>query len=279
MQIIKGALAFLAAGLLSLSAHAHEFWIEPSDFYPDTGSLVTADLVIGTDFLGYSTPYTPDNIAAFGVIDAVDDTPIKGRYGDVPAGQFKAGVDGLAIIYHQTGPLFVDYQKPEKFMAFASQKGFADIAGLYKQTPAENFTLLEQYRRFAKSLIRVGQPSDSAKGGSGGHDRVLGLELELVALTTPYDQPPPKNMVAAVYESSVPRPRAQVTVFVRHNPRKIDQFTLTTNEDGVVTIPLLPGRQYLLDSVVLRRPLHAESVAGADWESLWASLTFAVPDH
>jgi hypothetical protein len=110
-----------------------------------------------------------------------------------------------------------------------------------------------------------------------GQDQLLGLEMELVALTNPYQHPAPETFRMAVYESGVPRPGAQVTVFIRHAPRDIEQKIIVADEDGQIQMPLLPGRQYLFDSVKLYRLKNPDTEKDAEWESLWASLTFAVP--
>ena len=269
MQIILYLAVSAITGLASLASHAHEFWIEPSDFQPKPGDRLTVDLVIGTDFQGLSSPYTPDEIAAFAMVDAAGETPIKGRFGDMPAGQITLAQTGLTLLYHQTSPLFVNYRKPEKFISFATEKGFAEIAARYQQAEVENFQLVEQYRRFAKSLVMVGT--------AAGQDQLLGLEMELVALTNPYQHPAPEKFRMAVYESGVPQPGAQVTVFIRHAPRDIEQEIIVADEDGQIQMPLLPGRQYLFDSVKLHRLKNPDTEKDAEWESLWASLTFAVP--
>ena len=56
MQIILYLAVSVLTGLVSLASHAHEFWIEPSDFQPEPGDRVTVDLLIGTDFQGLSSP-------------------------------------------------------------------------------------------------------------------------------------------------------------------------------------------------------------------------------
>ena len=62
MQIISYLAVAMLVGLVSLPSYAHEFWMEPSDFQPQVGDVVTVDLVIGTHFDGFSSPYTPDEI-------------------------------------------------------------------------------------------------------------------------------------------------------------------------------------------------------------------------
>ena len=271
MQIITYLAVGLLAGLVSLPSFAHEFWIEPSDFQPQVGDVVTVDLVIGTNFDGFSSPYTPDEISAFGLVDAAGIAPITGRFGDLPAGKFIAAQAGLSLLYHQTTPSYLIYTKPEKFISFAVEKGFADVAARYQSQTAEDFRLVERYRRFAKSLIMVGPAS--------GQDQLLGLEMELVALTNPYQQSVSKEFTLAVYESGVPRPGAQVTVFIRHTPRDVEKKIIMADDRGQVNLLLLPGRQYLFDSVKLQPIKDADPIKNAEWESLWAALTFAVPNE
>jgi uncharacterized GH25 family protein len=271
MQIITYLAVNLLVGLVSLHSYAHEFWMEPSDFQPRVGDKVTVDLVIGDNFEGFSSPYTPDEIAAFGMIDAAGTKPIIGRFGDMPAGKFIAAEAGLLLLYHQTTPSYETYTKPEKFTSFAAAKGFADVVAHYKKPQPKNFRLVEKYSRFVKSLIMVGPAS--------GQDQLLGLEMELVALKNPYQQPVSKEFSVAVYESGVPLPRAQVTVFIRHTPRDIEKKIIMADSQGRVHLALLPGRQYLFDSVKLKPIKDAGSRKNAQWESLWASLTFAVPDE
>ena len=109
MQIISYLAVAMLVGLVSLPSYAHEFWMEPSDFQPKVDDVVTVDLVIGTHFGGFSSPYTPDEIAAFGLIDAAGTTPTTGRFGDMPAGQFVVEQVGLSLLYHQTTPSYVTY--------------------------------------------------------------------------------------------------------------------------------------------------------------------------
>ena len=66
----------------------------------------------------------------------------------------------------------------------------------------------------------------------------------------------------------------------RHNPRDVVSTKYQTDTNGRTNFPLLPGRDYLVDSVILRPSTGPNTVGGrpaAMWESLWASLTFQIP--
>jgi len=254
---------------------AHEFWIEPSTFQPDLDSTVTADLVIGTDFLGAAGIYVPDDIEAFALFGGTTAkrTPISGRYGDRPAGKFTVTEPGLNILLHQTAPIYLSYGDPKKFDAFAREKGFATALAAHLERGLSPALIRERYQRFAKSLIAVGR-GDAA---DRGQDRFLGLRWELVAETNPYGRPRPQVMTVRLVADGQPQAGVRVTVFVRRGPRDVSQQHLQTDVNGRVMFPALPGHDYLVDSVRLLPIDDPDEPQKAVWESLWASLSFRVP--
>ena len=88
-------------------------------------------------------------------------------------------------------------------------------------------------------------------------------------------------MPIRLFAAGKPLANAQITVFTRHNPRYVESTKYQTDTNGRTNFPLLPGRDYLVDSVILRPSTGPNTVGGrpaAMWESLWASLTFQIPD-
>jgi hypothetical protein len=263
--------------LVGTPATAHEFWIEPSTFQPQIGDTITADLVIGTDFLGASAIYVPDQIERFAVIAAKDDAvkddaemPITGRYGDRPAGTFTVNMPGVHIILHQTAPLYLTYASADKFTAFVTEKGYPEAVAQHRRRGLLPDKITERYQRFAKSLITVGP---AARNG----DKALGLRYEVLAETNPYRHPAPATMTVRVLAAGMPVAGTQVTVFTRHNPRRVDRKNYITNGAGRIEFAVQAGRDYLVDAVRLLPIDDAAEPRGAVWESLWASLVFHVP--
>jgi hypothetical protein len=268
--------------MAGMPATAHEFWIEPSAFQPQIGDTITADLVIGTDFLGASAIYVPDQIERFAVIAANDDAtgdgatrdnsgiPITGRYGDRPAGTFTVSMPGVNIILHQTAPLYLTYASADKFTAFVTEKGYPEAVGQHQRRGLSPDKITERYQRFAKSLITVGS---AAQNG----DRALGLRYEVLAETNPYRHPAPATMTVRVLAAGMPVAGTQVTVFTRDNPRRVDRKNYITDAAGRIEFAVQAGRDYLVDAVRLLPIDDATEQRGAVWESLWASLVFHVP--
>jgi uncharacterized GH25 family protein len=263
-----------------LPLQAHEFWIEPSSFQPDPDQSITADILIGTDFLGASAIYVPDQIETFALLGTgaksqSERYEITGRYGDRPAGKMPSGSPGLRIIVHQTAPIRLTYSDAKKFDEFAREKGFNDALVQHQSRGLPLDKITERYQRYAKSLIAVGGPE---KMGAG-QDRHLGLAIEIVAEANPYQWPPLQSMPVRLYADGAPLANAQITVFTRHNPRHVETAKYQTDKDGRSNFALLAGRDYLVDSVILRPMDGAVESGDAMWESIWASLTFQVPSN
>jgi hypothetical protein len=87
-------------------------------------------------------------------------------------------------------------------------------------------------------------------------------------------------MAVALFYQDAPRPDAQVEVFARAPDGTVTVTLHRTDAAGEARVPVAPGHDYLFDAVVLRPSLEAGSQERAPvWETLWAALTFAVPDR
>ncbi|WP_261399705.1 DUF4198 domain-containing protein [Leisingera daeponensis] len=260
--------SLLSAGLAVAAAPAlsHEFWIEPEKYQVESGEPVTARLRNGELFKGAEQPYLDHRIARFEVMQAGSAAPYAGRMGDMPA--FTSGIaqDGLAVIIHQTRPQRLVYETWEDFQTFADHKGFGDIPARHRALGLPEAGFAEQYTRFAKALVAVGQ--------GAGSDLPVGLETEIVALDNPYTGNPAQGLPVQVLYQGRPRPHAQIEIFAKAPDAGVTVTTLPAEAQGKAVIPVLPGHRYLLDAVVLRPAPVGQDYA---WESLWADLTFAVP--
>lgn len=247
---------------------SHEFWIEPTDYTVDPGAPITANFRNGEKLKGVPLPYFDRRSIHLDMAHNTQTTALSPRNGDLPAIAITAPeTDGLLILTHQTAPSSLKYKTWEKFARFAEHKDFADIKARHtaRNLPEQDF--FETYSRFAKSLIAVGNGT--------GTDRRTGLETEFVALTNPYDQTFDHNFRARLFDGDAPRPDAQVEMFDRASDGTVTITLHKTDADGYVTLPVTPGHSYLLDAVILRpAPQDDRSV----WETLWAALTFAVPE-
>lgn len=198
-------------------------------------------------------------------------TAISGRPGDRPAIQLDDVAEGLAVLVYESTLSTLTYEDFGKVRHFAEQKDLSDMLERHAERGLPEDRVREAYTRFSKALVAVGDAE--------GFDTETGLETEFVALTNPYTDDLGAGMRVRLLYRQAPRADVQVEVFDRAPDGSVTTTRLRTDADGVATIPVAPGHAYQIDSVVLREP--AADLAEAEnvmWESLWANMTFAVPE-
>lgn len=248
---------------------AHEFWIDPVAFQLPIGAPLVADIRVGQDFSGAAYAYLPPQFRRFDLITSQGTQTVPGRPGDRPALNMPTTATGLSVAVHVTTDSTLTYREWDKFNAFVTHKDFAWAAADHLRRGLPETGFKERYSRYAKSLLAVGD--------GAGKDRQIGLVTELVALTNPFTDDIRNGMLLRVLYKGAPRAAAQVELFEKTEDGKVQITFHRTDETGHVRVPVQRGRRYLADAVVMR-PLDAATSDGAVWESLWASLTFAVPN-
>ncbi|MGH1465419.1 MAG: DUF4198 domain-containing protein [Cognatishimia sp.] len=246
-------------------ALSHEFWIDAQKYQVETHETVVADLRNGQYFKGGALSWFDRRIATSLALMGDQRSVMTGRAGDLPALSYQPDQAGLLRLVHQTTMDTITYREAEKFAAFVAHKDLDPTA-----LEAPSYPLVEGYTRFVKSLVAVGTAE--------GNDAPSGLEFEFVALANPYTDVLPRGLPVQLWYQNAPHPDAQIEMFSKSSTGEVTVNQLRTDAKGMVTIPLQPGHQYLLDSVILRHPSNAllkeKDIA---WESLWAALTFARP--
>lgn len=247
-------------------ATAHEFWLEPDSFQVTPGASLSVRLKNGEEFQGTTLSFFPRNIARFDVVTKGAAQPVDGRLGDNPALDAPAPGSGLIVVVHETTPSFVTYKNWAKFQKFADHKDFGDWRTRHAALGYPDPPFRERYTRHAKALIAVGD--------GAGADAPRGLLTEFVALTNPYAPDFDGAMRVQVLLRGSPRGDVQVEVFDRAPDDSVSITLHRTDADGIATIPVTPGHDYLFDAVVLE-PIAAPDKAV--WDTFWAALTFGVP--
>lgn len=233
----------------------------------DQGNAIVAAIRVGQDFEGGSYSYLPQNIRRFEVALDGSVMPVMSRMGDRPAMDMTLNGQGLAVIVHVTSDSSVRYKDAETFESFVTHKDAAWALDRHKKRGLPEAGFTERYSRYAKSLVAVGD--------GAGTDRAFGLLTEIVALANPYTDDLSAGLPVQVLFEGQPRANAQVEIFDKDGD-DVRIATVQTDGEGRAVVPVTPGHVYMLDAVVLRE-LQPEQAGGAVWESLWANLTFAVP--
>ncbi|ABG32267.1 DUF4198 domain-containing protein [Roseobacter denitrificans] len=251
---------------------SHEFWIEPQQYQVESGAAVHADLKNGENFKGITLAWFENRFTRFETVSGDVVRPVTGRMGDTPALQMSDHPDGLLIVLHETSAATLTYRDWDRFLKFAAHKDFSAAARMHDDRGWPRAGFRESYTRHVKSLIAVGH--------GRGADRPFGLATEFTALTNPYDADFDGQMRVRLTYDGAPRPDAQVEVFERDAAGNVAVSLLRTDAQGLATVPVKPGHDYLFDAVVLRpSPLAGSTEQAPVWETLWAALTFSVPSR
>ena len=251
--------------VLALPAAAHDFWIEPTSFRPVTGSKVPLRLYVGQNFSGASTIYLPDTFERYVYAGPDGEKKVPGIAGDDPAGTIAITRLGLYVVGYRSTLFSVTFDNLPEFEKYLEKEGLERVRSLQAYgAGTKNKIIRENYSRSAKALVMAGRPDNSTQP-----DRALGLRLELVAEKNPYLAA--RVPVRLLYEGQ-PLEGALVVAFNKAEPLK--KLKARTDKDGRVQMEFMRPGTWLVTSVHM---FPASAKSGADWESVWASLTFERP--
>lgn len=261
------ALALIGAVLSFSPASAHEFWIEPEDYAVESSEEIRADIRIGQDFTGDAFPFIPARFRSFSQHDARGVEPVTGNIGDFPALTAMPRTDGLTLFTYVSTERSITFQEWEKFQFYLDYEGLENIPERHEARGLPRDRIREIYFRCAKTLVNVG-PVVS------GEDRATGMPIELVAKANPATIKPGEPLQFRLLWQGEPLPDTQVALF--HKPAdgtEASRVTTRTDADGQVTFTLDTAGAFMAAAVHMTEP---EPEQDADWQSHWATLTFAV---
>ena len=252
---------------------AHEYWLEAPAYQVQPSAEITTDLRNGQLFDGTKLPYFPNRTSRFDLSFEGKVVPVAARMGDIPALRIIAPPrDGLLIVAHEALPTSLVYKDWETFVGFTEHKDFKTAVAEHQAAGYPQDDVRERYSRYSKALIAIGD--------GRGNDTAMGLETELTAITNPYEADFNNQMEIALTYQQAPRQDVQIEVYERNAKKEVTVTKYRTDDAGHAIFPVVPGMTYMVDSVVLRpAPDVGETDESPQWESLWASLTFAVPQE
>lgn len=253
--------------LLAGCASAHDMWIEPASFQAAAGQLVPLRLRVGQDLLGDPLPRDPSLIRQFVVEDAAGRRPVPGRTGGDPAGLVAATQPGVMVVGYRSHRSPVE-QEAAKFAAYLREEGLETLPAVKAWKPAGG-KVAEVFSRCAKSLIAAGSAAPDAPA-----DRTLGFTLELVAGKNPFGMRAGDELPVRLTYEGAPLAGSLVVAINKLHPEA--RVSARTDRNGRVSLKLGAGGMWLVKAVHM---IPAAAGTNAQWESFWASLTFAVPGN
>ena len=273
----RALLCLLLAGMLChQTASAHDFWVQPREYWVPLGVTTPFTLQVGHGPYRQRSPIPSKRItrlSAIGPQGAVLDLRDRLHPGD--------SLDDGSLEFPEPGTYVVVLEADNRAQSHLPAVRFNDYLQVEGLTPAleqrERLHRMdtdgsEIYSRHAKALLQV---------GAGGGDVVspasvtlpLGLPLEIVPDVNPYAEPRPSSLpVHVLYEG---RPLAGALVKMTQLEHDAEPFeTHRTDSAGRATFTM-PAQGAWLLNVIWTRPL-AKSAA-TDFETVFSSLSFGFP--
>ncbi len=260
--------AILASCLASLSAvgvlTAHDFWVQPSRYRVEPGTALGFRLFVGDHFRGEPFARYASLIERFVVAGPAGEKPTLGLEGAEPAGVARVDQPGLYVAGYRSRHSYAQLGA-EKFESYLREEGLEWVSALRSDRGESGQPVREAFSRCAKALIQVG-PVDQ-----GAHDRQLGFRLELMAERNPYSLKPGDELpVQLLFEG---KPLAGVLVVFMSEQNPYDRRSGRTDQNGRISSALSEDGLWMVKAVHMVEP---PPDLDANWESLWASLTFEV---
>jgi uncharacterized GH25 family protein len=248
--------------LAAWPAHAHDFFLAPSQQRVGVGDPVNIVMRVGSELEMDELPRSNRRIVRFEAHLGDKVAPVAGKHGESPAGRIAFDTPGVATIVYQSSHTDIELDGP-KFEHYLVEEGLEDIAVERATLGVTASPGRESYARYAKALITVGD-------GTSGWDRRVGLPAELVALTDP--RAGGSAQFQLFYEDK-PRANARVDILRIEKAKLVSVAHGRTDAAGKVTLAI-PGDGAWLAGTTLMRAAPQELGLEGDWESFWVSLAF-----
>jgi uncharacterized GH25 family protein len=256
---------FLLLLVLSVGvASAHDLWIEPAAFLTAPGMVVPIRLRVGQDLRGDPVPRDPAAIDQFVILAGDGRHPIAGVDGADPAGIVRVDAQGLIVIGYRSRPAPI-LIPADKFNQYLKEEGLDAVVAARARRGQTGADGRELFSRSAKSLVLSG-PAKPTHG-----DRPLGFRLELIADKSPYLLGSNDELSCRLLYEGRPLAGALVAAVNRRHPAA--KLTSRSDTSGRVRFRLAHDGTWLIKTVHM---VPAPAGSAADWESIWASLTFEV---
>jgi uncharacterized GH25 family protein len=254
--------------LLPGALPAHDYWLQPADFFPAAGASVPVHLYVGDRFVREAErPFQARPTRTFRLLSArlPRNLAARAREGDKPVIKVKLPAAGTYLLAMERRPMLIELEA-RKFNAYLAQEGLTAVLRQRKKSGQDRLPGRERYGRYLKALIQAGGRGDAT------WKRVLGQRLEIVPLADPFALKPGGALPVRVLFGGKPLAGVRVFAFGQVKDKTV-VLSGTTSKEGIATFTLPTAGVWLIRLVHMRRAVKDR---GADWESFWAALTFAL---
>lgn len=262
--VVLTAALTLAASLLA----AHELFLKLERYFVEPHTPVRIAVLNGT-FAESESPVARDRLADLSVVSPAGrlhlDTLAWVPESTATTLTVQAGDAGTYVVGASLKPRMIELSAQD-FNAYLEHDGIPDILALRRERGELDRPATERYHKHVKAVFQAGERR------SGNFDRVLGYPAEIVPLNNPYALSAGGTLRVRALVDGQPVKNQLVFAGGENAEGAFEEQSARTRHDGTVEFTLdTPGRWYI-------RFIHMAPVSAPDmdYESKWATLTFAV---
>jgi uncharacterized GH25 family protein len=274
MRLGSKIIFLLSVLLPGTRAEAHDFWVQPGDYWIEPDAATPITLQVGHGPLRQRSPIRPNRIVrfeAFGPDGASLDLRKDLHLGStLEDGSLRLQTPGGYVVVLETDNRAQSHLPALRFNDYLRVEGLTAVLRQRERTHRMESDGSESYSRHAKLMMQVGAP------GAGSQARItrpLGLPLEIVPEVNPYAEPRPAQLPVRVMFEGQPLSGALVKLTNLEHDEEPLEMHLTDSAGGASFT--LPTRGIWLLNVIWSKPLPADRET--NFETRFASLTFGFP--
>lgn len=257
---------FVTVGVLA----AHDMFLRPAQHFVTPNSRVLVRLLNGT-FSQSENSITRDRLLDVAIVSPAGrarlDTASWSVAGDTSTFTLSTSGPGTYVLGASTKARVLALPAKD-FNAYLADDGIPDELAARKREGRLEEGSRERYHKHVKALVQVGDAPDS------GYSVVLGYPAEIVPLQNPYVLKVGATLELRLLAGGKPI-GGQFVQFGGRTPSeaRVPQRSTRSGANGIARIPLDRSGTYYVKFIDMRR-LHNDPEA--NYESRWATLTFAV---
>lgn len=265
---LAAVLVFVGAGSLA----AHDLFLKPDRYFLSPNSVVPVRAINGT-FTKSEGSVSSDRLRHYAVIGGgSSSTMIPADWdtaSDMSKWTVRIGGAGTYLVSASLLPRTIRLTAPE-FNEYLASDGLPDILAARRKSGELARPAHERYSKHVKTLLQVGSLR------SARVDTVFGYPAEIVALDNPYVVRPGSSIRIRALVDGVPVANQYVISGGRTaSGGRINAVGVRTNAEGVARIRLARAGTWYVKFINMKK-IDAAAGDSVDYESKWATLTFAV---
>ncbi len=268
-RVARLVFSTLGVGLVSLPVTAHDFWLQPSQFWVSPGAAVPMTFLVGHGGVRQRTNIGSDRFNVFRTTGPGGVTDRKGSLSNSKKGaeaSLSFAAPGTYVAYFSTSSILSELPSL-RFNDYAAAEGLTLVTRHRAAQGKTDAPGREFYSRRGKALLQVGLPGKAAQPQVTAP---VGLSLEIVPLVNPYQPGPASSLpVQVLYQG---RPLAGA--LVKLNDLNADERPVEvrrTDTNGRADFQIKRSGLWQLN-VVWSQPLVNNR--SADFLTTFSSLSF-----